>query len=505
MSILVLLVVTMILVCPQPALAQDCEKRHPESGEKIVEMLSSQQRVLKDCVQVKGDIDLRSLGTTTVTVPFILTNSTVEGALIAPSTVFKGTVDFTNTTFSGETKQSSIINLRGSIFEGDVIWSRAKFRTTSEKPLSVNFSGVRFRGITDLRGAEFKVPAQFRNVIFEGSTSFQQTRFYGTADFIHAAFYDKVSFIHASFRQRASFEGANAAQGADFTGARLLAEAVFRRMSVQGRLSMPNAYFGRKVFLDGVFVGALELGNNDFLKGVQLSMANIMADSLEMDLEDVDRIDHDDEKRAVLEVLERTARNKRSTSAANDALFRLRVLENNERGQPLQILNRIFNEGVAGYGVRPLHPLIGVLVVALIGGAVRLVCESRPSIDPLRRHYLSRSWWAGRTTKPRNTGILGRLHRRETTPQFNEKNNKMTLRLLDERLAVILGALGASLHAALSPKLNISIKREERVNLRAYVVVIAQWVEWVSQKVLIGLFLLPSPTRYQQLRKLLPL
>jgi hypothetical protein len=96
-------------------------------------------------------------------------------------------------------------------------------------------------------------------------------------------------------------------------------------------------------------------------------MADIEADSREMDLEDVDRIDHDQEKRAVLEIVERTARNKGSISIANDALFRRRVLENNERDQSLQILNRIFNGGVAGYAVRPLQPLFGVLVVALFG------------------------------------------------------------------------------------------------------------------------------------------
>jgi hypothetical protein len=179
-------------------------------------------------------------------------------------------------------------------------------------------------------------------------------------------------------------------------------------------------------------------------------MADVRANSLEMDLEDVKRIDDDDKKRAVLGELERTTRNKGSTSMANDALFLRRVLENkdNERGQALRILNRIFYQGVAGYSVRPLHPLISVLVVALFGWLVRLASK----FLPLR---------------------------------FNE--GKMTLRL-DEWLAISLGALGTSLHTALSPKLNISIKPEQRGNLRAHVVATAQLVEWVSQKVLIGLF-----------------
>jgi len=122
----------------------------------------------------------------------------------------------------------------------------------------------------------------------------------------------------------------------------------------------------------------------------------------------------------------------------------------------LQILNRIFNEGVAGYTVRPLRPLFSVLVVVLFGWLVRLASEI----------------------------LTRRVDGKGTTLRFNEE--KMTRRL-DEWLAISLGALGASLHAALSPKLNISVKPEQRGNLGAHVVATAQLVEWVSQKVLIGL------------------
>ena len=140
----------------------------------------------------------------------------------------------------------------------------------------------------------------------------------------------------------------------------------------------------------------------------------------------------------------------------------------------MRILNRIFNEGVAGYAVRPLRPLFGVLLVVLFGWLVRLGSE-----------FLTR-----------------RVDGKGTTLRFN--GEKMT-RSLDEWLAISVGALSTSFHAALSPKLDISIKPEQRDNLGAHVVATAQLVEWVSQKVLIGLFLLPSPTHCQQLRNLLAL
>src|SRR5919106_1424460 len=104
MSLAGLSLLTMILSCPQPTLAQACEPGIPRrivSGQKLVEMLGSQQQVLKDCVQVKGDINLQGIGT--IRGPFVLTNSSVEGSLIAPVTIFKGIVDFTNSTFSGKT------------------------------------------------------------------------------------------------------------------------------------------------------------------------------------------------------------------------------------------------------------------------------------------------------------------------------------------------------------------------------------------------------------------
>ena len=64
----------------------------------------------------------------------------------------------------------------------------------------------------------------------------------------------------------------------------------------------------------------------------------------------------------------------------------------------------------------------------------------------------------------------------------------MILRL-DEWLSVSFKALGAFLYIALSAKLNISIKPEDRLDLRAYVVATAQLVGWASQKVLIGFFI----------------
>jgi uncharacterized protein YjbI with pentapeptide repeats len=417
-------------------------------------MLDSQSQVLMNCVQVKRDINLQDIRT--IKEPFVLTNSIIEGALIAPVTIFKGPVDFTNSTFSGKTNQPSFVDLRGSIFEGDVIWSRAEFGARAENSSGVDFRGVRFRGITDLRGTLFNVPVQFQNATFEGRTSFQQTQFQETSNFTGATFEDSISFMHSGYRKLTNFEGANIAKDADFTGARFNAEVIFRMLSVMGRLSIRRAYFAKKVILDMASVGDLQLEENDFVAGVQLSMANIDADSLDMDLEDVERIDDDREKRAVLEALERTARSRGSIALANDALFRRRVLENSERGQPLQILNRIFNEGVAGYTVRPLRPLFSVLVVVLFGWLVRLTSE-----------FLSL-----------------RVAGKGTTLRFNEE--KMTRRL-DEWLAVSLGALGASLHAALSPKPDISVKPEQRGNLGAHVVATAQLVEWVSQKVLIGL------------------
>src|SRR5918992_4546581 len=151
MSLAGLSLLTMILSCPQPTLAQDCQPGIPRrvvSGQELVEILNSQSQVLMNCVQVKGDINLQGIGT--IRGPFILTNSIIEGSLIAPATIFQGIVDFTNSTFSGETNQPSIVDLRESIFEGDVVWSRVKFGTTSENPPRVDLRGAHFRGITDI-------------------------------------------------------------------------------------------------------------------------------------------------------------------------------------------------------------------------------------------------------------------------------------------------------------------------------------------------------------------
>jgi hypothetical protein len=68
--------VTMMLICPQPTLAQDCQPgthRRVVSGQELVEMLGSQSQVLMNCVQVKGDINLQCIGIGTIRGPFVLT------------------------------------------------------------------------------------------------------------------------------------------------------------------------------------------------------------------------------------------------------------------------------------------------------------------------------------------------------------------------------------------------------------------------------------------------
>jgi hypothetical protein len=74
-------------------------------------------------------------------------------------------------------------------------------------------------------------------------------------------------------------------------------------------------------------------------------MADIRADSLEMGLDDVVRIDDDDEKIAVLKAVELTARSKGSSSIANDALFERRVLENKKKTRYCKFLTAFLIRG----------------------------------------------------------------------------------------------------------------------------------------------------------------
>src|SRR4029453_14585698 len=79
------------------------------------------------------------------------------------------------------------------------------------------------------------------------------------------------------------------------------------------------------------------------------------------------------EPSVALKLIEQSAKNRDDLAVANDAYFDERVLASNRHGAVLHALDVFFYRWVAGYLVRPWHPLLALLILALVVSAVRMV------------------------------------------------------------------------------------------------------------------------------------
>jgi uncharacterized protein YjbI with pentapeptide repeats len=431
--------------CPQLTIAREVE------GQTISEMLRSGQPVLMESTLVNGDIDLSG---TDVDVPFVLTNSIVKGRLVGSFTIFKGTLDFTDSCFLGSEGDTAAVDLHGAIFERDVTWPKTTFGERSQQ--KANFAGVRFQGAVDIRGAHFLGPADFRSVTFAGKALFQQALFDGETQFDGAAFQKEAVFLGTVFGARASFAESSASESADFAGASFFDSAIFYRISVDGLLSLRNVAFGKQVIFEDAFIGALEMRDNQYESGAELHMGGARTNSLEIDMEGVGRIHDDSEKCRILALVERTARANGNLTVANDASFRRQQIEDELRAPLWQVVNVIFRRWIAGYFVRPLHPFFSMVAFAILACLVRLgVGQFRQRLESIEA----------------------------------EKEEEEEKKTPEQWLAIVAAAVGASIGAVFSLRSSISVG-EDRQHLRAWVAASGRWFEWFVQKGLTATFLI---------------
>ncbi len=73
-----------------------------------------------------------------------------------------------------------------------------------------------------------------------------------------------------------------------------------------------------------------------------------------------------EERPEVLALIESSANARGDLARANDAHYALEVLKSAHYSPPLRLLDLVFYRTIAGYFVRPLHPLLAVLALAAL-------------------------------------------------------------------------------------------------------------------------------------------
>jgi hypothetical protein len=113
-----------------------------------------------------------------------------------------------------------------------------------------------------------------------------------------------------------------------------------------------------------------------------------------MDVDAVAQVEAPEIQRHVLELIEKSATGADDLGLANRARYELRKLAGRESG--VRLLDWAFYQGVAGYLVRPVHPLVTLVCLALVLSLARML---RGRWRPLLRikWTLGRAGWGPRT------------------------------------------------------------------------------------------------------------
>jgi uncharacterized protein YjbI with pentapeptide repeats len=279
-------------------------------------------------------------------------------------------------------------------FDGDADFTSAIFRRAAsfdaaEFDSTADFTAARFFGKAVFDSARFSGLAQFIGTAFiridqKGvSASFDRARFDGGATFLHAFFSRPATFSLSRAAADMDFEGAIFRGGAEFSTASFLASARFAGASLGGELDFDQAVI-RDLDLRGASIGrSLVLPRepktvlprkNTALPTVEATRGRIGA--LRLDLSDVSHLvdpggDNRGAQKRALSLVERTAKGEDDLATAADARMQRLELVREARSWFPEVLDYLFWFGLLGYLVRPLHQLVAIGVLLLLGVMVR--------------------------------------------------------------------------------------------------------------------------------------
>jgi uncharacterized protein YjbI with pentapeptide repeats len=364
-------------------------------------------RSLHDVV-VKGPFVLKG----TVTQPFECTACTFRGPFIGHDAVFKRLVDLSGSTFKRQ------VNLKGAVFEAPVLFGSpeggANFGSNADFTLvtfgdladfeTAKFAGTatfvlsRFRGDAifagvplesgfekeaDFERASFSAAADFRQRSFAKSVDFRRVTFSGSSDFSGATFQADAEFNWTHFGRETTFLNATTSAGTVgmvLDNIRADGPIDFRAANINGRLrvansEVPGLSFARANFCSDVG-SKVECG---------LAVERVSSSDFFMDLGSIEHVNvglpdnpadapaTTEARKTTLALIESSAKARGNLPLANDAHYRLQVLKSHDYSWPFYVLDSVFYRMIAGYLVRPLHPIVTLLALALLISFLRVV------------------------------------------------------------------------------------------------------------------------------------
>jgi Pentapeptide repeats (9 copies) len=355
-----------------------------------------------------------------------LTGSTISGRLeLAGATISRGFVAH-GAVFDG------IVNLRGTTVRGGTDLSEAAFHSlfladsnsgATNPPTMLgegadfslaSFSNLATFGNVDFtRGADFDLAkfdsnavfasatfgkpdtggeASFARTIFAGPVDFSSATVWGTAGFTDAEFQDRADFTDAIFVGPAAFDRASFVQGATFRGSTFQPlkkkdcsqdsiQDSFQSVSSGGNLNFNYATFWATDFSGIDVADTISFEDSTVPKDDQfpkctvpkLSFSQATAGRFVMRSDDALSSVAGADRTLVLQMIESSAAKANDLGTANDAHYARLELESHNEWWGLRVLNAVFYRGIAGYLVRPLHPVVALVALAVLVTLARVI------------------------------------------------------------------------------------------------------------------------------------
>jgi hypothetical protein len=404
---------------------------------------------------------------------------------------FDDATAFDDATFNDEANFTSARFLGDASFVQTSFRSHARFNGTSfgGQALFTSSPQAGPQGTAGPCGAPVKGTvhgqAQFTRAVFAGVADFRQRCFGGLADFSGATFESRANFSLATFAFGARFDDTGFQGDGQFLATRFRQPVSFARASASRSMDFEDAVFARDATFEGMAVsGSLSFDGSTFRGRVDLD--RIIAGSLMMDVASVGRVTGVDTRARVLAMIETSDRIRGDLHSANDARYQLLSLENQRSSGAKRWIDAVFYRAVAGYLVRPLHPLIAFAILLVAFALVRAA---------LRRRHDRRSRRQRRSTKTNPDGPPARRDDR------SRRRLRGTPLAIVKWLSAFFEGLGDTVSAAFRRKPQVQM--EDREQVRTYLVAAVVWFEYLLFKVLIALFLLGLANSNATLRQLL--
>jgi hypothetical protein len=472
-----------------PAAALEAGEAGAIAAGDVIRIVNAGQPANLSGVRVEGDLDLS--GIETVTRPLRCQGCRFTGKVVATDLILERIVDLSGSVFDGPVDFSAALFRDRAGFENVLFNQGATFGSTRFLA-DASFAQTRFGGPAVFDRAQFGAGALFSDTSFASDAGFQATQFGAGADFAGSEFRGASNFTSTSFGKRVSFARSRFTRVAEFRGAALSGganmgvekfnegfslEAVtaagsieFLGAALQGEGAFNNFSSTGVLALDGIRL----LGPDSAIFLDQLSVSR-----LTMDVEQIGAAQGRNVQKTVLELVEKSGRESGDLALANRARFQLLDLEGEEKEGFARLVDRLLFRDVSGYLVRPLHPLVTLLILVFIGGMVRSARSLRIGVT---------GWWSSRSSRQSPATVWDRLRR--------------ALLLSEKAVSRVLGGVSKAMNVAVRRKPD-HIKLENPDRVSDYLKVGLLWGEFLTYKLVFAVFVLALGNSNSTVRQLL--